>query len=137
LGRAPARVDLYVAMNGNDAWTGRLSEPAADGTDGPYASLGCAREAAYRSVAEGSASGVRVSIRGGRYYLSDATVAGLRQDAREAGVAISYESFPGEEAVFSAGSDIPGWGQRQEWYLPLLLPPPASCRTRSRRRLGR
>ena len=39
----PARlllaVDLFVAANGNDAWSGRLAVPDKDGRDGPFASL--------------------------------------------------------------------------------------------------
>ncbi len=31
---AGQRGDLYVATNGNDAWSGELAEPNADATDG-------------------------------------------------------------------------------------------------------
>ncbi len=30
---------LYVATDGNDAWSGRLAEPAATGDDGPFATI--------------------------------------------------------------------------------------------------
>ncbi len=36
---APQGDAFYVAKNGNDSWSGRLAEPNADGTDGPFASL--------------------------------------------------------------------------------------------------
>jgi hypothetical protein len=36
---------LYVATNGNDAWSGKLASPNADGTDGPFATLEKARDA--------------------------------------------------------------------------------------------
>ncbi len=36
---------LYVAPDGNDAWSGRLARPNADRTDGPLASLQGARDA--------------------------------------------------------------------------------------------
>ena len=35
---------LYVAPNGNDNWSGTLSEPSADLTDGPLATLRRARD---------------------------------------------------------------------------------------------
>ena len=31
--------DFYIASEGNDAWSGRLPEPTAAGTDGPFATL--------------------------------------------------------------------------------------------------
>ena len=37
-------LQLYVATNGNDAWSGKLPEPNADGTDGPLATLGTPSE---------------------------------------------------------------------------------------------
>jgi hypothetical protein len=30
--------DIHVAVNGNDAWSGKLAEPNADKTDGPFQS---------------------------------------------------------------------------------------------------
>jgi len=38
-------LSLFVATNGNDAWSGKLSEPNADNTDGPFATLERARDA--------------------------------------------------------------------------------------------
>ena len=37
--------DFYVAENGNDSWSGTLSDPNDTGTDGPFASLKKAKEA--------------------------------------------------------------------------------------------
>ena len=36
-------LNLYVALDGNDAWSGRLDKPNADKNDGPLASLDGAR----------------------------------------------------------------------------------------------
>ena len=36
---------LYVSVQGNDAWSGRLPEPNAAKTDGPFATLERARDA--------------------------------------------------------------------------------------------
>ena len=35
--------DFYVATNGRDDWSGRVAEPNADLTDGPFATLTAAR----------------------------------------------------------------------------------------------
>ncbi len=32
-------MDLYIAPEGRDSWSGLLPEPAADGSDGPLASF--------------------------------------------------------------------------------------------------
>ena len=37
---------LYVSPAGNDAWSGRLSEPNGEGTDGPVATIQKARDLA-------------------------------------------------------------------------------------------
>ena len=39
------KADFYVAMNGNDNWTGRLAEPNPQRTDGPFATIERARQA--------------------------------------------------------------------------------------------
>ena len=33
------KADFYVSTNGNDNWSGTLSEPNADKTDGPFATI--------------------------------------------------------------------------------------------------
>ena len=117
------RLDLFVSMDGNDGWSGRFPDPTIDGADGPFRSLERARAVATTAPAPSRPSLVTVQIRGGRYYLPDAAVASLREDAAAATARVAYTSYSGEEALFSAGSDIPGWQRRQEWYLTLYAPP--------------
>src|SRR5271166_3395157 len=46
---SPAAAEtLYLVPDGNDAWSGRRSDPAADRSDGPVASLKGARDAVRR-----------------------------------------------------------------------------------------
>ncbi len=35
----PEKADFYVSTNGNDAWSGTLPEPNANGTDGPFLTI--------------------------------------------------------------------------------------------------
>ena len=42
---ATETTQLHVALNGNDAWSGRPAEPNADQTDGPLATISGARDA--------------------------------------------------------------------------------------------
>ena len=68
----PPGVALYVSLNGNDAWSGRLAEPNAEKTDGPFRTLAKAagamkagdtclvREGVYRETLTLYCSGVTV-----------------------------------------------------------------------------
>ena len=37
--------EFYVAVNGNDAWSGTLAEPNADNSDGPFSTIERAQKA--------------------------------------------------------------------------------------------
>ena len=61
--KAPiAAANLYVATNGNDAWSGRLSAPNAEKTDGPFATLERARDELRKLKASGALSGNGASV---------------------------------------------------------------------------
>jgi len=50
---AGAQADsFFVGSNGNDFWSGRLPQPNADRTDGPFATLHAACRAARKQDAE-------------------------------------------------------------------------------------
>ncbi len=53
---------FYISPNGNDAWSGLLPEPNADGTDGPFATVAAARQA-VRAVPREPAWGEPVAVR--------------------------------------------------------------------------
>ena len=44
LATAPT-ADFYLSPNGSDQWSGKLAEPNAQGTDGPFATLERAHDA--------------------------------------------------------------------------------------------
>ena len=62
--QAAQPVQVFVAANGNDAWSGRLATPNANKSDGPLASLPAARDV-IRGLkkAGGLAGGVTVTVR--------------------------------------------------------------------------
>lgn len=88
---------FYVATNGNDQWSGRLAEPNADGTDGPYASLERARDAMRGSDID------TTYVRGGTYHLSKA----LQLDGNDNGV--TFTAYKDEKPVLSGGERITGF----------------------------
>jgi hypothetical protein len=103
-------ITLYVAPNGNDAWTGRRPTPDPHGTDGPLASLEGARKAVriLGSRDSGQASPIRVLFAGGRYPQTQPVVF-TPQDSGTAARPISYEAAPGARPVFEAGLRIRGF----------------------------
>ena len=100
---APA-ADFYVATNGNDTWSGTLAAPAANGTDGPFATLARARDAVRRLKDRD----VTVLVRGGRYRLKETVVFSLANSAAK-GRTTTYAASPGETPVFSSAFPITGW----------------------------
>lgn len=62
---------FYVSPDGNDAWSGRLAAPGADGTDGPFRTLERARDAVRRYRASGEFDGkpTVIELRPGLYSV--------------------------------------------------------------------
>lgn len=113
-------MNLYVATNGNDRWSGRLPEPNADNTDGPLASPdGARRRVRDRKEAGQLAGPTTIHLRGGRYPLR----APLTFNADDGGP-ITYKAFEGEQAILDGGQRIENWrrervGDRDVWVADL------------------
>jgi hypothetical protein len=99
---------IYVAPNGNDAWTGRLDRPAAGTQDGPLATISRALAAA-RSARSNGAVGVSIEVRAGVYELRDPLVVKPEDSGPDAAHPLVIEAFPGEKPVVSGGRRISGW----------------------------
>jgi hypothetical protein len=102
-----AKSDFYVSTQGSDKWSGKLAEPNAQGTDGPFATLEQARDA-VRVLKKSTFKDIVVFIRGGVYQLTETVVFGL-EDSGEGNSVITYAAYPGEDPVFSSGNEIKGW----------------------------
>lgn len=104
--QAPA-VSLYVAPNGNDAWSGRVAQPTPDGGDGPLASLAGARDAVRRLRAAGTGVGdtMRVVFASGTYPLTHPVLFGP-DDGGSAASPVVYAAAPGAEVVISGGREL-------------------------------
>ncbi|HMN28057.1 MAG TPA: hypothetical protein PKE45_07870, partial [Caldilineaceae bacterium] len=62
---------FYVATNGNNDWSGQLSAPNAQQSDGPFATLAGARDAIRALKAQGDPNQpITVFVRGGKYFLA-------------------------------------------------------------------
>ncbi len=104
---APIEAEVfYVATTGNDAWSGKLSTPNNEKTDGPFASLSRARDAVRKQRAQnGLPKGATVFVRGG-VYVMPATLELTPEDSGTAEAPIVYRAFQGEQPVLSGGRAI-------------------------------
>ena len=129
---------LYVAPDGNDAWSGGLPEPNRERADGPFATIARARDAIreLRRAGGGLRQPVQVQIRGGTYSLAEPLVL-TPEDSGTEECPITYEPYRNERPVISGGRVVRGfrptevngqqaWSvvfpevQRGEWYFRQL-----------------
>lgn len=104
---------LYVATNGNDAWSGRLPEPTADGTDGPFAVLERARDEIRLVNKENlPTGGVTVFVRGGMYSLAQTFKLGA-EDSGTPEAPIVYRAYLGENPTVIGGRQVSGFAPYQ------------------------
>lgn len=101
---------IFVAPTGNDGWSGSLADPNAEKTDGPVATLECARDKirAMKQTEALPAGGVEVVLRGGMYPL----VQTFQLDASDSGTAeapIVYCAADGEKVQVIGGRPIIGF----------------------------
>ncbi|MGB6648299.1 MAG: right-handed parallel beta-helix repeat-containing protein [Bacteroidota bacterium] len=95
---------FFISTNGSDAWSGRLPDPNAEGTDGPFASFDACRASlrALREKGELGPAGVTISVRGGTYRLTSTLVLTAKDSGTEEGP-IVWRAYPGERVVLSGG----------------------------------
>lgn len=108
--RAAEPLALYVATDGNDAWSGALPHANAAKTDGPFASIERARgEVRKRKAA--AAHGVEVFVRSGEYLVPD-TVTFSAADSGTDKAPIVYRAYQKERPLLIGGRRISAW---QPW----------------------
>jgi hypothetical protein len=98
---------LYVAPNGNDAWSGTLVEPNAAKTDGCFASLVRAREEIRRIKRKSGLpkGGIVVEIRGGVYQLTS-PLSLSAEDSGDEGSTVVWRARAGEKARITGGVQV-------------------------------
>ncbi len=89
----------YVAVNGDDQWSGTLATPNTDKTDGPKATLRAARDAAR---AAGGQTDRRIVIAAGEYFLAEPLVLG----AADSGLTLEGA---GIGSILYGGRIVTGW----------------------------
>src|SRR5262245_34698311 len=108
LGLAAAET-LYIAPDGSDSWSGRLSAPSPDKTDGPLATLTGARNAIRRLKKAGALrEPLRVSVRSGTYRITEPFIL-EPEDSGTSEAPITYSGEPDASSVISGGKPITNW----------------------------
>ncbi|HPC15151.1 MAG TPA: right-handed parallel beta-helix repeat-containing protein [Candidatus Hydrogenedentes bacterium] len=109
---------LYVATNGDDAWSGTLPEPSSDKSDGPKATLEGARDAlrAMRKDPAYAGAPATIQVREGTYSLSQMFSLDF-QDSGRFEAPVVYEAYPNEHPVLSGGKTITGWKQEGDCWV--------------------
>ncbi|HEY0837210.1 MAG TPA: right-handed parallel beta-helix repeat-containing protein [Azospirillum sp.] len=97
-GPEPVEDVFYVAPDGRDTWSGLLPVPNARGTDGPFATLGRARDAMRATPTIAT-----TLVRAGTHRLT----ATLELTAQDDGV--TFRAHPGEAPVISGGERVTGF----------------------------
>jgi len=106
-----AAANLYVAVNGNDQWSGALPAPNADNTDGPFASLAMAQSAVRNLISANPGQPLSIMLRSGTYYLpasptSPGTLNFTSADSGMANALVTWQNYPGETPVVSGGTPL-------------------------------
>ncbi len=100
---------LYVSPAGKDNWSGRLAQPAADGTDGPLASFAAARDAVRKLKAAGPLTEpTRVIFADGAYPITQPIVFEPADSGADA-FPIVYEAAAGAKPTITGGIAITGF----------------------------
>ncbi|MCJ7749606.1 MAG: right-handed parallel beta-helix repeat-containing protein, partial [Armatimonadetes bacterium] len=114
---------FYISPRGDDSWSGRLAEPNAEGSDGPFRTIARAQTAVRELKTQGPlAEPVQITLRGGMYFLDEpltftAEDSGVPGNAKRKGaqaeLPVIYSAYPGEAPVVSGGRRLTGWREEQ------------------------
>ncbi|HID06532.1 MAG TPA: hypothetical protein EYP10_05225, partial [Armatimonadetes bacterium] len=99
---------FYVAVNGNDKWSGKLPEPSSDGRDGPFATLHRAQQAIRELKAMGVWRPITIFIRGGTYFLTE-PLTFTPEDSGTTDCPITFTAYRNERVIISGGRRITNW----------------------------
>ena len=104
---------FFVSVNGNDSWSGRLSKPNAERTDGPFATLHAACRAS-RGLNAGQLR--KIVVQAGQYFFDESLVLDGRDED------LTIESAPGAKVYLFGGRKISGWKKDGEKFYSVTLP---------------
>ena len=106
----PAIAVFYVAMNGRDTWSGKLPAPNKAGTDGPFATLTRAQQAARNAKSGTENFGcARVFVRGGAYPQTQSFTLAQEDNGQNSSLPTLYAAYQNETVRIIGGRDVTDW----------------------------
>ncbi len=107
--------DFFVAVDGNDSWSGTLPAHNSHHTDGPFASIARAQIAMQKLLKSKPNRRITVMIRQGNYSLplsptNPGTLNFTSSDAGTSQMPVTWENYPGETPMVSGGEAISALG---------------------------
>lgn len=121
-GTAEADAIYFVSPEGQDDWSGGLDAPNVDHTDGPFCTLGRARDAVRAHIAMiGLDVPLVVELREGKYFLSE-TLTLSQADSGTARSPVIWRAHSGEKPILSGGLRLTGWVPHRDHILKVRLP---------------
>lgn len=111
-------LDIYVAQNGRDSWSGGRADPSSEGDDGPFATLQRARDQirVLKKRSRPAEGPVTVHVRQGVYYL-DQTFQLDAQDSGSASSPVIYRGYANERPVLVGGKPVAGFAPYKDHIL--------------------
>ncbi|MBI4657398.1 MAG: right-handed parallel beta-helix repeat-containing protein [Verrucomicrobia bacterium] len=106
-----APLTFYVSPDGNDRWSGRMEKPAADGRDGPFATLPAAVQAARNARQDAALvrEGISILLRNGNHVLAQPITLTAEDSGSSVNAPLTIAAFPGDQPLLSGGRRITGW----------------------------
>jgi hypothetical protein len=104
---------FYVALDGDDAWSGEMPEPNDTRSDGPFATVQRALVAAAEVKCRGKEAwpgGITIYLRGGTYFQSEPIVL-TPEHSGAWGRPVTIAAYQDEKPIISGGRKIGGWEQ--------------------------
>jgi len=119
---------FYVALDGNDRWSGLLPMANMSKTDGPFATLERARDT-LRELRRGGKlpDGAVIYVRGGKYYLERTFTLGPEDSGTEQWP-IRYLAYKDENPILSGAKEIQGFKPYKDKILQADLKKTALCK---------
>ncbi len=117
---APAAIYLYVSPSGNDQWSGSIPSPNSTNTDGPFATLGRARDAVRKLKAGGEGTQCVVAVRGGKYHLTETLILGTEDSGTEAQPTI-FKAYGDEKPILTGTKTITSFETYQKGIIKASL----------------
>ena len=118
--------DFHIAPSGNDDWSGKLAQPNATATDGPFATLSRARDAIRALKTQGPLpeGGITVELSGGIYELA-CPLELTADDSGAENTPIIYRAAQGETVRLVGGRVVTGWKSITDTHVLQRLDGPA------------